>query len=298
MRRTLARALASCLLASPITMVIAFAACSAGTTRAGGSAGGGAGTTGNGGATSSTGTGGAAATSSSGITLTTVSSGTGGADADGGCGAPVMSLCTKDSDCTGGATCIISDPGSEVPTGICTQVQCDGGASCSMQAVDPTCSVADASVEYPPYVPLYPPDVPTTCANGFEVCDAEGAPLYVIHSTSPAGSRALTMDLDFATYVAPDGLLITGIGPCNEEYVLFDSCRISTASSSESSYTDGMERPEDVAIRQFHIALLAGTTQLTFDFSRVVSPMYFQVLGLCDFALPPTPGVGWFSLVP
>jgi hypothetical protein len=280
-------------------LVLAFTACSAGTTHTAGSGGGGPGTTtGSGGKTGAGGAGGALATSSSGIVLTTVSSGTGGAVADGGCDAATVTTCQRDSDCTGGAVCILSDPNSEIPMGICTQVQCDGGPSCSMQAVDPTCSVADASVEYPPYVPLYAPDVPATCANGFEVCDAEGAPVYVIHSTSPAGSEGLTLDLDFATYVAPDGLLITGVGACNTEYVLFDSCRISTAPDAEGTYTNGMERPTDTAIRQFHLTLLPGTTQLTFDFSRVTSPMYFQILGLCDFALPPTPGVGWFSLVP
>jgi hypothetical protein len=207
----------------------------------------------------------------------------------------------KNTDCTGGgpgtvATCVIS--GGEVPMGTCVYVACDGGPSCSMQAIDPECSVGDAAVAYPPYVPLYPPDVPASCPNGFEVCDAEGAPTYVIHSNTPAGSRAVTLDLDFATYVAPDGLLITGVDGTCAPYVLFDSCRISTAPSSESSYTDGMARPSDVALRQFHLDLHPGTTQLTFDFSRVVSPMYFQVLGLCDFALPATPGVGWFSLVP
>jgi hypothetical protein len=134
--------------------------------------------------------------------------------------------------------------------------------------------------------------------NGFEICDALGAQPYVIHAVKPAGSQALTLDLDFATYTAPDGLLITGVDGSCQPYVLFDSCRLKTADLSESAYTDGMMRPQDASIRQFHLQLHAGTTQLTFDFSRVVSPMYFQVLGLCDFALPAAPGVGWFSLVP
>jgi hypothetical protein len=47
-----------------------------------------------------------------------------------------------------------------------------------------------------------------------------------------------------------------------------------------------------------HLTLRQGTSQLTFDFSNVQSPMCFQILGLCDFAIPPVPGVGWFSLVP
>lgn len=190
-------------------------------------------------------------------------------------------------------TCIIS--GGEVPIGTCVHVACDAGVDC---AVDTTCSVADAGTVYPPYVPLYPPDVPSACANGFEICDAKGAAPYVIHAVPAAGSRELTADLDFATYVAPDGLLITGVDGCGDNYVLFDSCRLQTADEAESTYTNGMERPTDPSIRQFHIGLRQGTSQLTFDFSRVVSPMYFQVLGLCDFSMPPAPGVGWFNLVP
>jgi hypothetical protein len=125
-----------------------------------------------------------------------------------------------------------------------------------------------------------------------------GAPAYVIHAATPAGAQALTLDLDFATYTAPDGLLITGVDGNCKPYVLFDSCRLKTADQAEGAYTDGMARPQDIALRQFHLTLKPGTSQLTFDFSRVVSPMYVQVLGLCDFALPPAPSVGWFALVP
>jgi hypothetical protein len=212
-------------------------------------------------------------------------------------------VCKTDADCNDNNpetidTCIIVDPESEFPMGTCVHVACDGGPSCSMMAVDPTCNVADAAVVYPPFVALNPPDVPASCPNGFEICDAENAMPYVITSKTPAGSQALTLDLDFATYTAPDGLLITGVDGTCAPYVLFDSCRLKTADQSEQAYTNGMMRPSDVAIRQFHLALHPGTTQLTFDFSRVVSPMYFQVLGLCDFNLPPAGMVGWFSLVP
>src|SRR5262249_24094049 len=211
------------------------------------------------------------------------------------------SECMKDIDCDDGDpttidTCIIS--GNEFPTGTCVHVACDGGPSCSNQPVDPTCSLADAAVVYPPAVPLNPPDVPPNCPNGFQLCDALGAQPYVIHSKTPAGSQALTLDLDFATYTAPDGLLITGIDGNCKQYVLFDSCRLKTADLPEFSYTNGMARPADIAIRQFHLMLHPGTTELTFDFSRGVSPMYVEVLGLCDFNLPPAPGVGWFALVP
>lgn len=298
MGRVLAHGLTRCLLAFPSVLVVAFAACSGSnqTTGATASSTGGAGTTASTGTTPGTG-----GTGGTGISITTA--GAGGASKDAGCGMTVMSECQTDKDCDDGDpstidTCILSNPGGEVPTGTCSHVACDGGPSCSMQAVDPTCSEADASVVYPPFVTLYPPDVPKTCANGFEVCDAEGAPAYTIHSVSQAGSQALTLDLDLATYTAPDGLLITGIDGNCKPYVLFDTCRISTSAEAEGAYSNGKERPLDIAIRQFHLTLRPGTTQLTFDFSRVVSPMYFQILGVCDFALPPVPGVGWFSLVP
>jgi hypothetical protein len=288
------------LLAGLTVVIAAFAACNAssrsvsgtGTETGTGGAGGG---TGSGGASSST-----TSSSSGGITITTTTmpeAGTG----DGGCSSMMGDGdCTTNAQCDDGDptttdTCLITDPGAEIPMGTCVHVACDGGVNCS---IDATCSLADAGTVYPPYVPLYAPDVPSTCANGFEVCDAEGAPVYTIHAVPAAGSRALTLDLDFATYLAPDGLLITGIDGNCKPYVLFDSCRLQTADQAESSYTNGMERPTDTAIRQFHLTLRQGTTQLTFDFSRVVSPMYFQVLGLCDFTMPPTPGVGWFNLVP
>jgi hypothetical protein len=304
MNLILARALTGLAIMFPTVLLASFSACSATPSRNGGvggsGAGGASGVTSVSHATGTTST--ASATSnSSGISLTTSASSSGGKSGDGGCGMTVMSQCKTNADCDDGDpstidTCIIS--GTEVQIGTCVHVACDGGPSCTMQAVDPTCNLADAGIVYPPYVPLNPPDVPATCANGFEVCDALGAPPYVIVSKSPSGSQALTLDLDFATYTAPDGLLITGVDGNCKPYVLFDSCRIRTADLPEHNYTDGGARPLDTTIRQFHLTLEKGTTQLTFDFSRVVSPMYFQVLGLCDFALPPAPGVAWFSLVP
>ena len=221
---------------------------------------------------------------------------------DAGCGTTVMNECQSDADCNDGnpATTDVCQmmSGGEFPTGTCLHIACDGGLNCAMQAIDPGCSGKDAGVVYPPFVPLTPPDVPASCANGFQLADALGAPLYVIHSMTAAGARAITLDLDFATYTAPDGLLITAVDSSCRQYALFDSCRLKTADQGENAYTNGKHRPSDPAIRQYHLALRPGTTQITFDFSRVVSPMYVQVLGLCDFTLPPAQGVGWFALVP
>ena len=222
---------------------------------------------------------------------------------DAGCGMQPISACQTDTDCDDGDptttdVCTVESAGSEFPTRVCLHIACDGGAECAMQAVDPGCSVADAGVVYPPSIPVAPPDVPQDCKSGLEICDAKGAPNYVIHSKSSMGSRGITLDLDFATYTAPDGLLITAVGLDCKPYILFDTCRVKTSGKAESSYTNGMMRPKDEAIRQFHLDLHPGTTELTFDFSRVVSPMYVRVLGLCDFELPSAAGVGWFSLDP
>lgn len=290
------------LLMSPAAVLVAFAACgtAAPTTGASGSGGSATVATGTGGTTQSTGTGGSTAS------FTTLSGGTGGTSSgglDGGCGMTVLSECKvnaecDDSDPTTTDSCSVANPGTEFPSGVCLHVACDGGPSCVTQAVDPGCAMATDEVVYPPFIPLTPPGVPLDCKNGFDLFNAAGAPNYVIQAVPAAGSRALTLDLDMATYVAPDGLLITGVDGDCKKYVLFDSCRLETADKSQGAYTDGMTRPLDEALRQFHLTLRPGTTSLTFDVSRVVSPMYFRVLGLCDFALPPAAGVGWFALVP
>jgi hypothetical protein len=197
-----------------------------------------------------------------------------------------------DADCDDGNPNTIDTcqgSGGEFPSGTCLHAACDGGISCVMQAVDPTCGIADAGVLYPPFAPIKPPDVPAGCTNGFQLADAASTLVYVIQSKTTAGSRALMLDFDVATYTAPDGMQITGVDGTCKKYTLFDSCHLKTADLSETNYTDGMHRPQDVAIRQYHLDLRPGTTQLTFDFSRVVSPMYVQTLGLCDFDLPTPP---------
>ena len=152
----------------------------------------------------------------------------------------------------------------------------------------------------PPFVPLVAPDVPASCANGFQLTDASSTFVYELKSKTQAGSRALMLDLDIATYTAADGVQITGVDGNCKKYTLFDTCHLKTADQAESKYTDGMMRPQDIAIRQYHLELRPGTTQLSVDFGRVVSPMYVQILGLCDFDLPSqvTGSDKWFAPVP
>jgi hypothetical protein len=148
--------------------------------------------------------------------------------------------------------------------------------------IDPLCMGGDASASiYPPYVPLVPPDVPADCANGFEIGDATSGSVYTLTTNQPGGSQAITLDVDFATYLEPDGVLITGVNANGTTYTLLDTCRLQTWSSGDP--TGGTSRPPDETIRQFRIKVTAGTKSLKVDFAGVVSPMYIQVLGLCDF---------------
>jgi hypothetical protein len=246
---------------------------------------------------------GGADTSSSGFIPSVSSSGSGGAAGAGnGCGGPAMAECNTTADCDDGNAmttdaCITVNPGKEFESRVCVHTACSG-SDCTTQSVDPTCAQGATEVVYPPFVPIVPPTVPANCANGFELTDAEGAPNYVLKSKNPSGSQGMTLNLDFATYTAPDGLIITGTDGKCQPYVLFESCRLKTADKPFSAYGNGMERPDDIALRQFNLELRAGTTELTFDFSKVESPMYVRVLGLCDFDVTPATGVLWFSPVP
>jgi hypothetical protein len=150
---------------------------------------------------------------------------------------------------------------------------------------------------FPPFVALVPPDVPASCANGFQLADvgADQTTAYVLNATPAAGANAITLDVDFATYLEPDGVVITGVDSTGATYTLMDTCRLQTYSSGEP--TNGRMRPPDETIRQFRLDVKQGTKSLTVSFTGVCSPMYLQVLGLCDFDVPSYPN-GWWAAVP
>ncbi len=137
--------------------------------------------------------------------------------------------------------------------------------------------------------PLQPID--PACTGGGPV-----ASVYTLVSDRVGGAAAITLDVDFATYLEADGILIGGQNADGSSYTLMDSCRLQTWSSGDP--TGGRSRPPDQTIRQFHISVPAGTTQLEFNFGGVVSPMYLQVLGLCDFTVTPFPDAVWWQAVP
>jgi hypothetical protein len=149
---------------------------------------------------------------------------------------------------------------------------------------------------FPPATPLLPPDVPSGCTNGFEIGDATPGSKYTLMAKTTMGSRAIVLDVDFATYLQADGVVITGVGPSGSTYTLLDTCRLQTSTTGDS--TGGKSRPADDTIRQFRIQVEQGTTQLTFDFTGVFSPMYIQVLGLCDFNVTQDTAATWWQAVP
>lgn len=172
----------------------------------------------------------------------------------------------------------------------------DAEVVAGLAPIDPACSSTNGyTTVFPPYVPLVPPDLPASCGNGFELGDAVPGSTYTLSSSLPGGAPASTLDVDFATYERPDGILITGIG-ASGEYTLLDSCRLQTYDQSDPS--GGTSRPPDQTIRQFRIQVEAGTQQLVFSFAGVVSPMYLQVLGLCAFDVVPFADARWWQAVP
>jgi hypothetical protein len=144
---------------------------------------------------------------------------------------------------------------------------------------------AGPTATFPPAVPLGPTGLPATCSGGFE---ANNPPehTFTVKSLSPSGAAAVTLDIDIATYHAPDHLRITGVDASNTEYVVLETCSLQTATYSDPTVNEGnCVRPPDDSIRQLKGSVLAGTTSLTFDYTGACTPTYTRVLGLCDFAV-------------
>jgi hypothetical protein len=168
-------------------------------------------------------------------------------------------------------------------------------------SVDPvcegTCPFDRIASVFPPFVALLPDDVPATCHNGFQLGGASGGcgvSVYTIHSTRAGGARDITLDVDFATYLVPDGVTVTGVDATGVTYTLMATCRLQTYDHAGPSTM----RPLDATIRQFRLHLRPGTTQLTFDFGPVTSPMYMRVVGLCDFDVTQFTHAAWWEAVP
>jgi hypothetical protein len=241
-----------------------------------------------------------------------------------GSGTGRPTACVSDSDCDTHDPCLTYScdvtSSEELSSGQCVYTSIDGGAACAAWTADnpptttttggksassvglPPIDLACESTQklasvFPPYTPLAPPDVPASCAGGFQTGDVDESSgvVYELPATPAGGAAAITLDIDFATYLEPDGVLITGVDASGETYTLLDTCRMQTWTAGDP--TDGLVRPPDDTIRQFRVDVVAGTRSLKIDFSRVVSPMYIQVLGLCDFDVTRLTQAKWWAAV-
>jgi hypothetical protein len=212
---------------------------------------------------------------------------------------PVANMCSTAVDITGtwtpkGGTALTSHATLNVLTpGYDAGMVTDNPLS----PIDALCDTdAGLMTVFPDAGPLLPDDVPSDCANGFELNNPSGRGIYSVMAKTSAGSRPLTLDIDLATYKVPDKVRITGVDSCAKPYTLLSSCELQTANVGDP--TGGMGRPPDATIRQFRVNMPGGTRELTFDFSNVTSPMYLRVVGLCDFNVATYPNASDWQAVP
>lgn len=210
--------------------------------------------------------------------------------------------CTVPSDCDDHNECTTDTCVHEGEFAHCENKLTNTSGTCASEGnvidpIDPACASSDNPPSvFPPFVPLKAPDVPATCKNGFELNQAKASSVYTLTSKTAQGSRAITLDVDFATYLVPDGMTITGVDGNGQTYTLLDTCRLQTWTAGDP--TKGAARPPDETIRQFHIDVRAGTKQLKVTFGLTVSPMYVRILGLCDFNVTQFTSAGRWVAVP
>jgi len=156
-------------------------------------------------------------------------------------------------------------------------------------AVDARCSMdgpKDPQV-LPKWAPL-PLALPDSCLKGIEINDQAFATPLTFNSLDPLGSQDRTLELDYATYLAPNNMKITGVNADGSTYLLFNSCVLQTWLLGNPSTTYPRVRPCEGSIRDFRLHLKGGTTALIFE-PTSDSPYYIRVLGLCDFDLSSVP---------
>jgi hypothetical protein len=196
--------------------------------------------------------------------------------------APAGTSCDDGNPCTSGDACTAD--------GICVGTS---NGTCLPPPVDTTCPAGCASgtPDFPAATPLVSPGLPASCSGGFEMNNAPEQ-VFTVTSLSPAGAQARTLDVEIATYKAPDHISITAVDASGTVYALVDSCHLQTADFGDP--TDGCTRPPDDTIRQYQVSIEAGTTSVSFDMTGACTPTYLRVLGLCDFSVPTFfPGCGF-----
>ena len=115
---------------------------------------------------------------------------------------PVGTACDDGDPCTSGDACTAD--------GTCTGTP---NNACLRPIVEATCPAGCASgtPDFPAAIPLVPPALPADCSGGFEMNNPPQL-VFMVPSISPAGAQARTLDIEIATYKAPDHISITAIG--------------------------------------------------------------------------------------
>lgn len=241
--------------------------------------------------------------------------GTGGVCKNASCETPCSTGCDDGNPCTADA-CQPSGACGHTPVAdgtACTDGDaCSSGDACQAgkckpkvantclpPPVDETCApgCATGTDQVNPAVPLVPHGLPAACDGGFEINNPKKTEAYTIKSKSAQGSAATSLDIQLATYTAPDHVLITGKRKDGTTYKLVDTCTIKTATYADPTM-GGCKRPPDDSIRQYKVDLEAGTTSLTFDFAGHCSPTYLRVLGLCEFEVTQFAAGCTFRVIP
>lgn len=132
-----------------------------------------------------------------------------------------------------------------------------------------------------------PQSVPASCLRGFEVNNLKENSVTIRSLASTGTTRRMTLEVDFATYVAPDGSRLIAKNADGSETVVFDSCHMRTACYGDP--TSGQKRPYEDSIRSFLVDLPRGTVSLTLDHENASTPTYMRILGLCEFDLSRLP---------
>lgn len=168
------------------------------------------------------------------------------------------------------------------------QVQADeNGSDNPLAAIDSACKTLENKGEKfgieitPPNGPLAK-TAPDDCRTGIEFNRLMGSSFNL---NSATGSRAIELEIDVASYTAPDRMRLIA-----DNKLILDTCRLRTSKIPDP--TNGKKRPPEDTIRFFRVKIAKGTKTIRFAFGEAKSPTYMRVVGLCDFELSPVDVVG------
>jgi hypothetical protein len=153
--------------------------------------------------------------------------------------------------------------------------------------IDAACTghqaVPNQALFVPKWGPLAP-TVPADCLRGFEINRLEQ---HTYSISAIQGSRAITLEIDIATYNVADAIRISASDGAANETILVETCRMRTSMYEDP--TGGTTRPPEDSIRDYRVPLPAGSKVLRVDNTKASSPTYVRILGLCDFEIGPPP---------